>query len=125
MTWKGGAGGPPVSRGYLLWEGGCSHSSHSCLRPRCSSLSIPWRERKETELQLKADSLPVVPRQLEGRERSEKGLSTQTEGREGEPGRVQDGGGKTADYRSPRNSERPGKERTERRGGGSPCIGRN
>lgn len=61
-TWKGGSGGSPVGRGYLLWEGGCSHSNHGCLGPRCSRLSIPWRERerKEKELPLKARSLPVV-----------------------------------------------------------------
>lgn len=67
MTWKGGsvAASAPVGRGYLLWEGGLSHSNHGCLGPGCSGLSIPWGEGKE-----KGCFLTCGSGKLEGSERS-------------------------------------------------------
>lgn len=84
-----------MSRGFCFGREGA-------VTPSMAAFSLdaqPWKEReKGKKLLLKTGSLPVVPGELEGSERSEKGLGTQAESREGEPEESQGGGGETTGY---------------------------
>lgn len=82
-----------VALGYLLWARAICSGRQDAVTPTVAAsgpdtaaLASCGDERKAKELLLKADSLPMILGELEGSGRSETGLSTWAEGREGEPG---------------------------------------